>query len=208
MLDKLIPKNDHFFDAFDELANKIVEGAVLFQNLLQEGPPVETNAHRIKTAEEQADTIAHDTIERMHKTFVTPLEREDMFRLISRMDDIMDSIEEASVFLQLYEVETINPDALGFAEILVTATERVKDAVASLRNLKQPDKILQTCIEINRLENRADEQLKSALARLFREEKDVRTLLKWKDIYDSLENATDRCEDVANIIEGVVLEHA
>jgi predicted phosphate transport protein (TIGR00153 family) len=164
-------------------------------------------AARIKEIEHETDVITHACVERLHKTFITPLDRDDIHRLITRMDDVMDYIESASAAVMLYELTEMTDAARALADVLVRATEAVAVAIKGLNDLKRPAAILNACIEVNRLENEGDEILRSALADLFRGASDPLLVLKWKEVYEALENATDRCEDVANVIEGVVLEH-
>ena len=152
--------------------------------------------------------ITHHCVEALHKTFITPIERDDIYRLITKMDDIMDFVEAASERIALYEIKDMTPEVKDLADVLVRAAEEVAHACSLLRNMKNAEAIIKDCIDINRLENEADAILRNAVARLFKEEKDPITIIKWKEVYEHLENATDRCEDVANIIEGVVLEHA
>jgi predicted phosphate transport protein (TIGR00153 family) len=147
-------------------------------------------------------------VAQLHKTFITPLDRNDIYRLITKMDDVMDYVEAAAERISLYEILEMRPEAPELAHVLLTSAERVLEAVAGFRDLKRSELILEKCVEINRLENEADAVLRRALARLFREERDPITIMKWKEIYELLETATDRCEDVANIIEGVILENS
>jgi len=163
---------------------------------------------RIKAIESECDTITHHVVERLHKVFITPIDRNDIFRLISKMDDVMDFVEAAAQRVALYEVNPNNKELWDLARVLVSGSERISEAVAGMRNLKHPELILEKCVEINRLENEADVQLRGAIAKLFKEEKDPIQVIKWKEIFELLETATDRCEDVANIIEGVVLENS
>ena len=154
------------------------------------------------------DEITHAVVEALHTTFITPIDRNDIHRLITKMDDIMDMVEAAADRLALYDLPKMTPEAGDLARCLVSSAEHVLSAVSGIRDLGKPNGILQHCIEINRLENVADSILRGALVRLFREEKDPIAIIKWKEIYETLESATDRCEDVANIIEGVVLENS
>ncbi|HXJ37345.1 MAG TPA: DUF47 family protein [Candidatus Eisenbacteria bacterium] len=208
MLRRLLPREDDFFGLFEQHAALTVEGAKEMQRLVQGGQNTRVLAARIKEIEHETDVITHDCVERLHKTFITPFDRDDIHRLITRMDDVMDYIESAAVAVMLYELQEMTVPARELAAVLVRSTEEVAIAVAGLKNVKQSQTILKACIEVNRLENEGDEILRNALAGLFREAKDPLLVLKWKEVYEALENATDRCEDVANIIEGVVLEHA
>ena len=208
MLRRLLPREDDFFVLFERHAALTVDGAKEMQRLVQGGQNVRVLAARIKEIEHETDVITHTCVERLHKTFITPFDRDDIHRLITRMDDVMDYIESAAVAVMLYELTEMTTPARELADVLVRSTEAVAIAVAGLKTVKQSQTILTACIEVNRLENEGDEILRNALAGLFRDAKDPLLVLKWKEVYEALENATDRCEDVANIIEGVVLEHA
>ena len=208
MLRRLLPREDDFFGLFEQHAALAVEGAKEMQRLVQGGQNVGVLAARIREIEHEADVITHACVERLHKTFITPFDRDDIHRLITRMDDVMDYIESAAIAVMLYELTDMTDSARALADVLVRSTETVAIAVHGLKNVKQSDLILKACIEVNRLENEGDEILRNALAGLFRGAQDPLLVLKWKEVYEALENATDRCEDVANIIEGVVLEHA
>ena len=208
MLRRLLPREDDFFGLFEQHAALTVEGAKEMQRLVQGGQNVGVLAARIREIEHETDVITHACVERLHKTFITPFDRDDIHRLITRMDDVMDYIESAAIAVMLYELTDMTDSARELADVLVRSTETVAIAVHGLKNVKQSDLILKACIEVNRLENEGDEILRNALAGLFRGAQDPLLVLKWKEVYEALENATDRCEDVANIIEGVVLEHA
>jgi uncharacterized protein len=205
---RLLPRETSFFDYFEQQGQKTVEGCRAFLALVEDPADVMARARQIKVIEEQCDSITHRVVESLHRVFITPLDRNDIYRLITKMDDIMDHVEAAAERLALYEIRTMTKEAGDLARVLVTSSERVLEAISGLRNLKNPQVILEKCVEINRLENEADALLRGTLARLFKEEKDAVTIIKWKEIYELLETATDRCEDVANIIEGVVLEHS
>jgi len=207
MLRRLLPREEDFFGLFERHAALTVEGAKEMRRLVQGKDNFRAVTARIKEIEHETDVITHTCVEHLHKTFITPLDRDDIHRLITRMDDVMDYIESAAVSVTLYELTEMTEPARALAEVLVRSTEEVAVAVAGLKNLKQSDIILKACIEVNRLENEGDEILRAALADLFRGASDPLLVLKWKEVYEALENATDRCEDVANILEGVVLEH-
>lgn len=208
MLRRLLPREEDFFGLFERHVALTVEGAKEMQRLVQGAQNTRVLAARIKEIEHETDVITHACVERLHKTFITPFDRDDIHRLITRMDDVMDYIEAAAASVMLYELTDMTVPARELADVLVRSTEAVAIAVGGLKAVKQSDLILKACIEVNRLENEGDEILRNALAGLFREAHDPLLVLKWKDVYEALENATDRCEDVANIIEGVVLEHA
>lgn len=208
MLRALLPKRPEFFDMFSQHAALSVEGAKLLQAMLADLSNTEEQSGRIKKVEHDADTVAHQTLEMLHKSFITPIERGDIHRIVSRLDDILDYIEAASQRLWLYEIKESTPEAKEMSRVLVASTEAVKATVDALHNLRDPERIRAACIEINRLENECDTLLRLATARLFKEERDPVMVIKWKEIYENIEDATDRCEDVANVIEGVVLENA
>jgi uncharacterized protein len=205
---RLLPRETSFFDDFEQQGQRTVEGCRAFLEMVEDPSDMTAKAKHIKTLEELCDSITHRVVERLHKTFITPLDRNDIYRLITKMDDIMDYVEAAAERLALYELHTPTSQTIELARVLVSSSEGVLDAVSRLRDLKNSHLILEKCVEINRLENEADALLRSSLAALFKEEKNAVTIIKWKEIYELLETATDRCEDVANIIEGVVLEHS
>ncbi len=207
MFGRFIPKETSFFDFFEQHAALTVEGAKEFLSLVTTGANIEPKTRRIKEIEHETDVITHRCVEALHKTFITPIERDDIHRLITKMDDVMDWVEAASDRIQLYGIRNMTPELKDLADTLVRAAEEVQQAIGGLRDMRNAEQILKKCVDINRLENEADTILRGAVARLFREEKDPIEVIKWKEIYESLENATDRCEDVANILEGVVLEH-
>jgi uncharacterized protein len=205
---RLLPHDASFFAFFEQQGKKTVEGCRAFLAMVEEANNLQSHAQRVKQIEHECDDITHAVVEQLHKTFITPIDRNDIYRLITKMDDIMDFVEAAADRLALYEIPTMTKEVGELARCLVSSAEHVLGAVTSIRNLKRPNGILEHCIEINRLENVADQLLRSALARLFREEKDPIAVIKWKEIYETLETATDRCEDVANILEGLVLENS
>jgi len=204
----LKPKENRFFELFEGLALLIVQAAEEFEDLLSDLPHADTRTKAIKDIEHKADNITHETIELLHKVFITPLDRDDIHRLISKLDDIVDFIDAAAQRISLFGITYVPSEAKSLAEICVRASERVLNAVKGLKNLKDPTQIIAECVEINRLENEGDQMLRQGIAKLFREETDTRNLIKLKEVIELLETVTDRCEDVANIIEGIVLEYA
>ena len=204
----LIPKEFGFFDVFDQHAATCVEGTQIFIEMLEHFGDAPAKARRLKDAEHRADEITHRTVEMLHKTFITPFDRDQIHKLISRMDDVMDLIDGAARRMMLYGVKEIPAELLELAKVLYHSTLELQIAVKNMRDLKNAKQILKSCIEINKLENDGDAIRDSAIAKLFKEEKDAVQVLVWKEIYEDVENAIDRCEDVANIIEGVVLENA
>ncbi len=203
-----LPKEHSFFDYFEQHAEKCVEAARLLLEALRNLEEADARVKEIKDLEHEGDKITHHTVETLHKTFITPIDREEIHRLISGMDDILDFIDASSQRLVMYEIREARPEALELCEVLLRATEQVKEAVHGLRELRFPMELLKVCVEINRLENEGDAALRRGMASLFKSEPNPIEVIKWKEVFEFLENATDRCEDVANIIEGVVLEHA
>ena len=209
MFGRLLPRETSFFDFFEQHAALTVAGTKEFVSLVSSGANIDAKARRIKEIEHETDVITHRCVEALHKTFITPIERDDIYRLIGKMDDIMDYVEAAAERIALYEIREMTEEVRDLADVLQRAAQEVYETCKLLRNLKHPALILQKCVDINRLENEGDAILRRAVARLFKEKKDDPIyVIKWKEIYENLENATDRCEDVANIIEGVVLENA
>jgi len=205
---RLLPKETSFFDFFEQHAALTVTGAKEFLEMVSEGTRIDSRAKRIADIEHETDVITHRCVEALHKTFITPIDRDSIHRLITKMDDIMDFVEAAAERISLYEIATMTPEVKDLADVLLKAAIEVENACKGLRDLRNPQRVLQLAIDINRLENEGDAILRRAVARLFKEEKDPIQVIKWKEIYENLESATDRCEDVANIIEGVVLENS
>jgi predicted phosphate transport protein (TIGR00153 family) len=205
---RLLPKETSFYDFFDEHGRLTVVGAKEFHSMVTSVGNIDAKSRRIKEIEHETDVITHRCVEALHKTFITPIERDDIYRLITKMDDIMDFIEASAERIALYEMTVMTPEVVDLADTLVRQTQEVEIAIRGLRDLKHPKLILEKCVDINRLENEADAILRRALARMFKEEKDPILIIKWKEVYEHLENATDRAEDVANIIEGAVLDNA
>ena len=209
-LSRLLPASgsDQFFDLLERHADRTREAAALLAEMLSKEVDLERQAERVKTVEHEGDEITHAVIERLHQTFITPIDRDDMHRLISRMDDVLDLIEASSERIWLYELRRIEPEARAFAEVLVESVKAVGNAVRGLRDLRDRTALIAHCTEVNRLENEGDRLLRRAVARLFHDSTDPIHVIKWKEIYDNLEDAIDRCEDVANVIEGVALEYS
>ena len=204
----LFPKDTNFYDLFERGATKVHEGVQLLEDLVKDFINVPLKAKRIKDVEHEADLITHETVAKLNKTFVTPFDREDIHGLICSLDNILDHVEAAADKLSLYRINEIKPDATLLTDILLRAVQEVQKTVVRLRHLKGGDSILQHCIEINRLENEGDFVYRSAIAKLFEKGDDTLDILKWKEVYESIENAIDSCEDVANVIEGVALKNS
>ena len=208
MFARLMPTEGRFFEMFNEHAGYIVQGSHELAALMARGDDIQNRAYRIESVEKLADKVTHSVIELLHKTFITPLDRDEIHQLITRMDDILDLMEDAAQSVFLYDVKTIPPEAARLADLCVLCSEQVKIAVGLLSNMENAKAILVACDEIDRLESNADHVMRSAIATLFRDEADVKQIIKLRSIFELLETVTDRCEDVANIIEGIVLENS
>jgi predicted phosphate transport protein (TIGR00153 family) len=208
MFGRLMPTEGKFFDLFNQHAELGVKCAKEMVALMTNFDDLELRVHAIETLEKQADKVTHNTIELLHKTFITPLDRDDIHQLITRMDDILDLLEDGAQTISLYDIKAITPEAKRLAELCLACAEKVKAAVGLLHNMDNSRQILAICEEIDRFESDADHVMRAAMSKLFRDEPDVRNLIKLKAIYEILETVTDRCEDVANIIEGIIVENA
>jgi predicted phosphate transport protein (TIGR00153 family) len=209
MFGRFLPKEGRFFDLFNAHAAQVVRAAHELKALTEHYEEREQHMRLIDDAEHAADRITAETIRLLHKTFITPIDRDHIHQLVNAMDDICDLIQDTSESLSLYDVKAITPDAARLADISVKCCERVKDVVELLgRQGGKFEAILKTCEEIDRLESDADRVMRSAVSKLFREEKDVREVLKMHAIYQLLESITDRCLDVANLAEGISLENS
>jgi len=197
-----------FYDAFERHAAQIVEAGKLLSELVRQPERATELAKAIHDVENAGDIITHETIARLHKTWITPIDRADIHSLISALDDVLDLIEAASERVALYEVTQLPEFVVTLADSLELATHAVDKAIKLLPQVKQPKEMLDVCIEINRLENQADKAYRHGLATLFKGGYDAIDVMKWRDIIDNLESATDKCEDVANILEGIVLEYS
>ena len=208
MFGRLMPTEGKFFELFIQHADLCVKGGKEMVSLMTTFDDLENRVHAIESLEKQADKVTHTTLEMLHKTFITPLDRDDIHQLISRMDDILDLMEDAGQTVSLYDIKQITPEAKRLAELCLSCCEKVRAAVGLLHNMDNAREILGLCAEIDRLESDADHVMRAAMSKLFREEPDVRNLIKLKAIYEILESVTDRCEDVANILEGIIVENA
>ena len=201
---RLIPREEKFFDDFQALAVQIQRGAALLEEMLRPDHPIWDKADEIKEVEHKCDFLTHEIIQRLHRTFITPLDREDIHAMARSLDDVMDAVDASAAFVRLYQIEHVRPDARELARIISQSTEEVALAMKALGG---KGAVTERAVEINRLENEADRAHQNAVRRLFEEEKDPVAIMKWKEILDFLEEATDRCEDVANLLEGVVVKH-
>jgi len=203
---RLIPREEKFYDDFKAMADQLRNGARLLEEMLAGDPPIHDKAYEIKEVEHKCDFLTHEIIQRLNKTFVTPIDREDIHSLARALDDIMDAIDDAAALFPLYHIMTVRSGARELSHILSETADQVRLAVEALEN--KHGVLLQHAVEINRLENEADRAHHRAVAQLFDEERDPILVMKWKEILDLLEDATDRCEDVANLLENVVVKHS
>ncbi len=209
MLHRLMPKSDDFFADFEAQAALVVEGAILLKGLLDDFTDVASKCQAIKDVEHRADDITHRAFARLHTQFITPFDRSEIHRILSRIDDVLDLADAAAERLGLYDIDAVLPEARELAAVLVEQSRKMEEAVKGLRTMKKdPRRILEACKEMNVLENQADTLTRRTMAKLFKRGNDPLTVMKWKEIIDLIEDATDRAEDVANVIEGLVLEHA
>lgn len=212
MFSKLMPKEGKFFDLFDAHAALICKGgrelSVLVADMSKGPDALQQHWKSIDDMEQRADKITHDVMAMLHTSFNTPLDQHDIHRLITTMDDVLDMTQDFAETMYLYDVRKLTQEAIQLADICGFCCERVEDAVGMIRSMDNAQAILKTCAEIDRLESDADRVMRTGMAKLFREEADTRELIKMKGIYELLETITDRCEDVANIIEGIVLENS
>jgi len=211
---KLLPRESNFFEMFNEHGKHIAEGARAFmamvQNYSDETLRAKYNAE-VDHAEKQADHITAEVNRLLHKTFITPIDRDQIRSLINAMDDILDLLQDSAEVMSLYDLKSVSEDVLRLGEISVKCCDRVQHVVSLLPKLSQAsvaEAALKTCEEIDRLESDADRVMRSAMSKLFRDNIEVRELIKLKAVYEHLESISDRCEDVANIVEGIVLKNS
>lgn len=203
----LIPREAAFFDWFEKASANLYDASKLLQDLVENYGSAELKLHALTEREHEGDFILHEIVRRLNKTFITPLDREDIHRLISALDDVMDSIEAAADAMVLYKIAEPTPEARQLVDIIAKSTAQIHAAMPYLRDRGQMKKILDHIVEINRLENEADKLLRAAMARLLERPDQVFELMRWKEIYEQLEAATDRCEDVSDVLESVVIKH-
>jgi uncharacterized protein len=198
------PRDEQFFVLFGQMADEIRVAAALLEAMLAADPPDDSKAELIRDGEHRCDALTHDAIQRLHRTFVTPFDREDLYALATSLDDVMDAIDHAASIVRLYRIRTVRPGARELAHTVSASAERLHAALDALA-AKRP--VQPHAVEINRLENEADRAYQEAVRQLFDGETDPVMIIKWKELFDVLEQITDCCEDVANVIEGVVVKH-
>ncbi|QJR14871.1 DUF47 domain-containing protein [Usitatibacter palustris] len=208
MFGRLLPQEGRFFELFDAHGEQIVRAARALGGLMSNFGEREKYAKEIDEAEHAADRVTAEAVRMLHKTFITPLDRDQIHQLVNGMDDICDLVQDTAESISLYDVRRITPEMVRLTEIAVRCCERVKDVVALVGKPESGDVVLKTCEEIDRLESDADRVMRAAMSSLFREEQDVREIIKLKAIYELLEEITDRCMDVGNLAEGIVLENS
>jgi len=202
-----IPREEKFFELFEESAHNAVKTAHSLKKLLDTWQNVEIMISEITELEHEGDRITHQIMKELNRTFVTPFDREDIASLAHSLDDVTDFIHAAADAMLIYKVDQPTQRAKELAETIVQAAAEIERAVPQLRHRAQLKQILERCVEINRLENVADKVFRAAMAELFDDSKDFAHVIKWREIYEHMESATDRCEDVANVLEGVAIKH-
>lgn len=211
---KLLPREGNFFEMFNQHAERIVEAARAFSQLVANYSDQnlrEQYNRDVDNAERAADRVTQEVNRLLHRTFITPIDRDQIHQLINTMDDVADLLQDCAETMALYDLRSVNEEITRLTDLCVKCCERLKDAVALIGKLADPataEAALKTCEEIDRLESDADRVMRSAMSKLFREEPDVREVLKLKAVYELLETVTDKCEDVAKLIEGVILENS
>jgi predicted phosphate transport protein (TIGR00153 family) len=203
---RLIPRDTKFFDLFADMARNLGEGARLLKAILDDFKNVDARVQQLKDIEHRGDEMTHNVLTRLNQTFITPFDREDIYRLASSLDDVLDFVYAAGVRLIMYKITSAPPAASQLADIIIKQCDQLTQAMVKLD--KKNDQLLENCVEINRLENEADQISREAIGLLFDKEKDPISLIKLKELYEVLETATDKAEDAANVLEGVVLKSA
>ncbi len=201
---RLIPREEKFYADFVAIADELKVGARLLEEMVATDPPMWDKAEELKEIEHKCDFLTHAVYQRLHRTFVTPIDREDIHSLARSLDDVMDSIDATAGYIRTYRIEKVRGGVRELARIITSSTSEIRHAMEHLEGRKG---VSEHVVEINRLENEADRLHQHAILELFEDEKDPIALIKWKEILDYLEDTTDRCEDVADLLEGVVLKH-
>jgi uncharacterized protein len=201
----LLPREDNFFLLFEKASDNLVDGARLLQDFMDHYENVDEKAQKLKDVEHQGDLIIHEIVEKLNRSFVTPIDRDDIHSLASGLDDVLDSIEAIANRMVLFKIASPTEPLRRMTAILIQASEQIQKAVHSLRKL---DHLMVFCIEIKRLETQADEISRTLLGELFEQEKDPIAVIKWKEIYGRMEASADKCADIAKIIEAIVVKNA
>ena len=204
---RLIPKEEKFYDEFERAAKIVLNAATLLVEATERFETLAENAKRIERLEHDGDQVLHDIMARLNRTFITPIDREDIHHLAAALDDVLDLIEETTERFILFKVQSIMPTAVEIARVIQQQAQEINHVIPKLRDMRH-ERIIEHCIEINRLENAGDRLLRDAFARLFDGSPDPLNVIKWRELYELMEAATDKCEDVANVVEGIVLKNA
>jgi uncharacterized protein len=203
-----MPREQKFFDLFEAAAKNISQGARALKEMLDTWQFIDSHVAEITEMEHTGDTITHQIISMLHRTFVTPFDREDIALLAHTMDDIIDFIHASADAMFIYKITSPTQRAKELADVIVQGAAEMEIAITGLRKRSEFKNMLEHCVEMNRLENVADRIYRAAIGELFENNSDIATVIKWREIYEHMESATDRCEDVANVLEGVALKHA
>lgn len=207
MLFSLIPKDEKFFDLLEQQSALIHQSAIVFNDLIKNWEVNQSGVDNLRNLEHECDSTTHEILDKLNRTFVTPFDREDIHILAKQLDDVVDIIQSVSERMILFRITKIKGDLTELAKVLEEAVSLIPKVISSIRQIDKPRQILDYCIEINRLENKGDRVSEKAIGNLFQNEKDPMEVIKWKEIYDSVEFAIDRCEDIANTIEGIVVKY-
>ncbi len=203
---RILPRDQEFFKLFEKASQNILDGADLLKDLLDNFDDVREKARMIEEVEHKGDTFTHEIVKKLNTTFITPIDREDILALASSIDDVIDLIHAAATRISLYKITEPTPQCKELGFLILKSTKELQRGIACLSS--DIEKVYDHCVEVNSLENEADRVCRDAIAFLFEHEKDPIVILKWKEIYETLETATDRCEDAANVLEGVALKNA
>lgn len=205
---QIFPKEEKFFEMLERASANLLNGGIAFKDLLENYTDVELKVKKIKEIEHEGDIITHEIFDKLNRTFITPIDREDIHQITSELDDVLDFILATADRFVLYKIKKPTPETIKLTEVLISAIEVLGKAVYSLKDRKHSRRTLDYCVEANRLENDGDMIHKSAIAELFSDGKDAVEIIKWRDIYEHLESAIDKCEDVADTVEGIVVKNA
>ena len=201
-----MPREEKFFELFEQQAAYNVQAAKLFKDMVQNWTLAPEKFDRLQEIEHEADISTHEIFDKLNRTFITPFDREDIHALGSELDDVVDLVQSIATRMQLFHIEKTTPELLEMADVLCHAAENVRKAVIELKEPEKTRRVLDYCIEINRLENAGDRALEKAIGHLFSGKPDALEVIKWKEIYEGIETAIDKCEDIANIIESILIK--
>lgn len=203
-----LPKEEKYFDMFERAFDNAIEIGMQLRDLLRNYTDVEEKVRKIEDIEHEGDIITHEIFDKLNRTFITPIDREDIHSLASEIDDVLDFVKAASDRLLLYKIQKPTPEVINLAETLLKTINETAKAIKALRELKNTKRIQEYCIEVNSLENEGDNILKNAIAKLFNDNMNALDVIKWKEIYENLESAIDMCESIANTIGAILAKNA